>query len=62
MYLTLDKCVSFQIVNREYETRTDSSIDIDFESVDVETELDDFYVISSAGFTLYKYIKRLSEV
>ncbi|MCY8946248.1 DNA-directed RNA polymerase [Bacillus atrophaeus] len=62
MYLTLDKCVSFQIVNREYETRTDSSIDIDFESVDVETELDEFYVISSAGFTLYKFIKRLSEV
>ncbi|KXZ21824.1 DNA-directed RNA polymerase [Bacillus nakamurai] len=61
MYLTLDKCVSFQIVNREYETRTDSSIDIDFESIDVDTELDEFYVISSAGFTLYKYIKRLSE-
>ncbi|QBG56345.1 DNA-directed RNA polymerase [Bacillus amyloliquefaciens] len=62
MYLTLDKCVSFQIVNREYETRTDSSIDIDLESVEVDTELDEFYVISSAGFTLYKIIKRLSEV
>ncbi|MGX1687555.1 DNA-directed RNA polymerase, partial [Bacillus subtilis] len=37
LYLTLDKCVSFQIVSREYETRTDSSIDVEFESVDVDT-------------------------
>ncbi|MCY7767706.1 MULTISPECIES: DNA-directed RNA polymerase [Bacillus subtilis group] len=59
LYLTLDKCVSFQIVSREYETRTDSSIDIEIESVDVDTALDDYYVITSAGSLLFDYIKRI---
>lgn len=58
--LTVEKCVSTQIMFREYEADISASVDVDSESVDIDNnDVDEYHTFSGPGKTLLKYVNRV---
>ncbi|THE09171.1 DNA-directed RNA polymerase [Bacillus timonensis] len=57
--LTVEKCVSSQIMFREFETDISASVDVDNESVDIDNnDVDEYHKFSRPGIILLTYINR----
>jgi len=58
--LTLEKCVSLQVLNRNFESHIDASIDGENDSFDLHSSsIDEYFAFTKSGLLLIDHIKRV---